>query len=44
MSDNTPTDKPINFIRHQINNDLDSGLHSQNQMAIYILVMQNLFV
>ena len=23
MSDNTPTDKPINFIRHQINNDLD---------------------
>jgi len=31
MSDNTPTDKPINFIRHQINDDLDSGLHSSIQ-------------
>jgi glutaminyl-tRNA synthetase len=31
MSDNTPIDKPINFIRHQINDDLDSGLHSSIQ-------------
>ncbi len=31
MSDNTPTDKPINFIRHQINDDLDSGLHTSIQ-------------
>jgi glutaminyl-tRNA synthetase len=26
-----PTEKPINFIRHQINEDLDSGLHSTIQ-------------
>jgi len=31
MSDNTPIEKPINFIRHQINNDLDSGLHTSIQ-------------
>jgi len=31
MSDNTPADKPINFIRHQINDDLNSGLHSAIQ-------------
>jgi glutaminyl-tRNA synthetase len=31
MSDNNPTEKPINFIRHQINEDLDSGLHSTIQ-------------
>ncbi len=31
MSENTPTDKPVNFIRHQINDDLDSGLHSSIQ-------------
>ena len=31
MSDNSSTDKPINFIRHQINDDLDSGLHSSIQ-------------
>ena len=31
MSDNTPIEKPINFIRHQINNDLDSGLHASIQ-------------
>ena len=31
MSENTPTDKPVNFIRHQINDDLDSGLHSAVQ-------------
>ena len=31
MSDNTPADKPINFIRHQINDDLNSGLHSSIQ-------------
>ncbi|WPE16257.1 glutamine--tRNA ligase/YqeY domain fusion protein [Candidatus Thioglobus autotrophicus] len=31
MSDNTPIEKPINFIRHQINDDLDSGLHSSIQ-------------
>ena len=31
MSDNNPTEKPINFIRHQINDDLDSGLHSAIQ-------------
>ncbi|MDB9828929.1 glutamine--tRNA ligase [Candidatus Thioglobus sp.] len=31
MSDNTPIDKPVNFIRHQINDDLDSGLHSSIQ-------------
>jgi len=31
MSDNTPAEKPINFIRHQINGDLNSGLHSSIQ-------------
>jgi len=31
MSDNTPAEKPINFIRHQINDDLNSGLHSSIQ-------------
>ena len=31
MSDNTPIEKPINFIRHQINSDLDSGLHASIQ-------------
>ena len=31
MSNNTPTDKPINFIRHQINDDLDSKLHTSIQ-------------
>jgi len=31
MSDNRPTEKPINFIRHQINDDLNSGLHSSIQ-------------
>ena len=31
MSDNTPIEKPINFIRHQINDDLDSGLYSSIQ-------------
>ena len=31
MSNNTPTDKPINFIRHQINDDLDSKLHGSIQ-------------
>lgn len=31
MSNNNPTEKPINFIRHQINDDLDSGLHSAIQ-------------
>ena len=31
MSDNNPTEKPTNFIRHQINEDLDSGLHSTIQ-------------
>lgn len=31
MSDNNSTEKPINFIRHQINDDLDSGLHSSIQ-------------
>ena len=31
MSNNTPTEKPVNFIRHQINDDLDSGLHSSIQ-------------
>ena len=28
MSDTTPLKKPTNFIRNQINSDLDSGLHS----------------
>jgi glutaminyl-tRNA synthetase len=27
MSDNIPLKKPTNFIRNQINTDLDSGLH-----------------
>ncbi|MDC9714235.1 MAG: glutamine--tRNA ligase/YqeY domain fusion protein [Gammaproteobacteria bacterium] len=31
MSDNTPIEKPINFIRHQLNDDLDSGLHKSIQ-------------
>jgi hypothetical protein len=31
MSDKSTTNKPINFIRHQINDDLDSGLHSSIQ-------------
>ena len=31
MSDNIPIDKPINFIRHQINDDLDSRLHTSIQ-------------
>jgi len=51
MSDKNTTDKPINFIRHQINDDLDSGLHSAIQtrfppeslMVICIVAMRNLF-
>lgn len=31
MSNNNPADKLINFIRHQINNDLNSGLYSAIQ-------------
>jgi glutaminyl-tRNA synthetase len=31
MSDKNTIDKPVNFIRHQINDDLDSGLHSSIQ-------------
>jgi len=31
MSNNNTTDKPINFIRHQINDDVNSGLHSSIQ-------------
>jgi glutaminyl-tRNA synthetase len=31
MSDNVQTITPTNFIRNQINNDLDSGLHSSVQ-------------
>ncbi len=31
MNNNNLEEKPINFIRHQINDDLDSGLHSAIQ-------------
>ena len=31
MGDKDSTNKPVNFIRHQINDDLDSGLHSSIQ-------------
>jgi glutaminyl-tRNA synthetase len=31
MGDKNTTSKPVNFIRHQINDDLDSGLHSSIQ-------------
>ncbi|CAC9456563.1 Glutaminyl-tRNA synthetase (EC 6.1.1.18) [uncultured Gammaproteobacteria bacterium] len=31
MSDNIPPEKPINFIRHQLNDDLDSGLYKSIQ-------------
>ena len=31
MSEKILTEKPINFIRHQINDDLDSGLHNTIQ-------------
>ena len=34
MSNNTPTEKPVNFIRHQINDDLDSGLHIGHAKSI----------
>ncbi len=49
MSENTPVET-TNFIRNQINNDLDSGLHSAIQTRFppepngyYILAMQNQF-
>ena len=31
MSKNIPTKQPTNFIRYQINDDLDSGLYSEIQ-------------
>ena len=34
MSDNVQIIKPTNFIRNQINNDLDSGLHSSVQKRL----------
>ena len=51
MSDKDTVNKPVNFIRHQINDDLNSGLHSTIQTrfppepnGIYTLAMQNQFV
>lgn len=51
MNENTLTEKSINFIRHQINDGLDSGPHSSIQtrfppeslMVICIVAMRNLF-